>query len=139
MDYGNSVKFAYLRDPKNPERVLTFCMKWIHYRDADAPSEPAYQTIQYSLAVCNPDVGERFSRKIGRNITFGRLIDGDYEEISKDSKSFNLMQVAQHAAEINSDATVRRICKHWLQEQEMILKTAIFIVDGREEIYDHQP
>ena len=57
------VKFAYVRDAENPDRVLTIARRW--GRNGNK--------IHYGYALCRPDT-DQFRKDIGRTIASGRML-----------------------------------------------------------------
>lgn len=59
---NQTVKYAYLRDPQNPERVLTIARRWGKNGNK----------VHYAYAICRPDA-DQFNKAMGRTIASGRL------------------------------------------------------------------
>lgn len=69
---STGIKFLYLSDPKNKERIITIARSVnIHTKE-----------VSYAFAVCQPSTdvtgfpirdGDQFRKKIGRDIAVGRL------------------------------------------------------------------
>jgi hypothetical protein len=67
---GQSIKYLYLHDPKNPNRVITVARTVDH----------DVNEIRYAFAVTEPH--DRFVKKLGRQIADGRLVSMNAQDRS---------------------------------------------------------
>jgi HEAT repeat protein len=113
--------FTYLRDPKNPARVLTIALSTEN------------DIVEYGLAVNAPVLhgtlpGDRFTKRRGRQIASERMTlqrssanSGIVSGITESPRHAVIRFLADHSAE----NTVRRICRAALENHEEYTSTTV--------------
>jgi hypothetical protein len=102
------VKFAYIRDADNADRVLTIARHW--GRNGNK--------IHYGYALCRPDV-DQFRKDIGRTIASGRLL-GKPAKVKPEGERMVLHSVMQDIYHSErSPRIVRQIAEQWLIAEQV--------------------
>ena len=102
------VKFAYIRDADNAERVLTIARRWGRN----------WNKIHYGYALCRPDV-DQFRKDIGRTIASGRLL-GKPAKVKPEGERMVLHSVMQDIYHSErSPRIVRQIAEQWLIAEQV--------------------
>lgn len=104
------VKFAYIRDADNADRVLTIARRW--GRNGNK--------IHYGYALCRPDV-DQFRKDIGRTIASGRLL-GKPAKVKPEGERMVLQSVMQDIFHSErSPRIVKQIAEQWLIAEQVTI------------------
>ena len=105
------VKFTYIRDADNSDRVLTIARRW--GRNGNK--------IHYGYALCRPDA-DQFRKDIGRTIASGRLL-GKPSKVKPDGEGMVLQSVMQDIFHSErSPRIVKQIAEQWLVAEQVPMK-----------------
>lgn len=97
------IKFAYVRDADNADRVLTIARRW--GRNGNK--------IHYGYALCRPDA-DQFRKDIGRTIASGRMLTKPVK-VKPEGERLVLRSVMRDIATAeNTPRIVRKIAQDWL-------------------------
>ena len=108
------VKFAYVRDAENPDRVLTIARRW--GRNGNK--------IHYGYALCRPDT-DQFRKDIGRTIASGRMLTKPVK-VKPEGEGLVLRSVMRDIAEAETTPRiVRRIAQDWLVNEGVPLRSDV--------------
>ena len=108
------VKYAYVRDSENPDRVLTIARRW--GRNGNK--------IHYGYALCRPDA-DQFRKDIGRTIASGRMLTKPVK-VKPEGTGLVLRSVMRDIAEAESTPRiVRKIAQDWLVNEGVSLRNDI--------------
>ena len=108
------VKFAYVRDAENPDRVLTIARRW--GRNGNK--------IHYGYALCRPDA-DQFRKDIGRTIASGRMLTKPVK-VKPEGEGLVLRSVMRDIAEAESTPRiVRKIAQDWLVNEGVSLRNDV--------------
>ena len=108
------VKYAYVRDSENPDRVLTIARRW--GRNGNK--------IHYGYALCRPDA-DQFRKDIGRTIASGRMLTKPVK-VKPEGEGLVLRSVMRDIAEAESTPRiVRKIAQDWLVNEGVSLRNDI--------------
>jgi hypothetical protein len=100
---NHTVKFAYVRDADNADRVLTIARRW--GRNGNK--------IHYGYALCRPDA-DQFRKDIGRTIASGRMLTKPVK-VKPEGERLVLRSVMRDIATAeNTPRIVRKIAQDWL-------------------------
>lgn len=103
---NNNIRYTYIRDAENAERVLTIARRWNEERSK----------IDYGYALCRPDV-DSFRKDIGRTIACGRLLTKP-ANVKLNEEVRVLTAVLQNILEADdSPRIVRKIAESWLNQE----------------------
>ena len=108
------VKFAYVRDAENPDRVLTIARRW--GRNGNK--------IHYGYALCRPDT-DQFRKDIGRTIASGRLLAKPVK-VKPEGEGLVLRSVMRDIATAETTPRiVRKIAQDWLVNEGVPLRSDV--------------
>lgn len=108
------VKFAYVRDADNADRVLTIARRW--GRNGNK--------IHYGYALCRPDT-DQFRKDIGRTIASGRMLTKPVK-VKPEGNGLVLRSVMRDIAEAESTPRIiRKIAQDWLVNEGVALNHSI--------------
>lgn len=108
------VKFAYVRDADNADRVLTIARRW--GRNGNK--------IHYGYAVCRPDE-DQFRKDIGRTIASGRMLTKPVK-VKPEGEGLVLRSVMRDIATAeNTPRIVRKIAQDWLVNEGVAIEADI--------------
>lgn len=104
---NQTVKYAYLRDPENPDRVLTIARKWGKNGNK----------VHYAYAICRPDT-DQFNKEMGRTIAGGRL-QSNPAKVKPIGPGLVLRSVVRDIFNsVDSPRLAKTIAGSWLLEEE---------------------
>lgn len=100
------IKFAYIRDSDNSDRVLTIARKWGKNGNK----------IHYGYALCRPDT-DHFRKDIGRTIASGRMLTKPVK-VKPEGERMVLRSVMRDIATAEyTPRVVRKIAQDWLANE----------------------
>lgn len=107
----NNIKYTYIRDVEDDNRVLTIARKW----------GTTGNNIQYGYAVCRPDA-DQFRKDIGRTIACGRMMEKPLEVlVNEDNRVLNsvMRDIFENQT---TPRIVRKIVEQWLHDDRAMLQ-----------------
>lgn len=108
------IKYAYVRDSENPDRVLTIARKWGRKGNK----------IHYGFALCRPDA-DQFRKDIGRTIACGRLLNKPLK-VRPEGEGLVLRSVMRDIATAETTPRiVRKIAQDWLVNESVPLRSDV--------------
>lgn len=100
---NRDIKYAYVRDAENPDRVLTIARRW--GRNGNK--------IHYGFALCRPDT-DQFRKDIGRTIACGRMLSKP-TKVTPEGEGKVLRSVMRDIATAETTPRIiRKIAQDWL-------------------------
>jgi hypothetical protein len=110
---NQDVRYTYVRDTREPERVLTIARRW-----------GRHGKIHYAYALCRPDT-DQFRKDIGRKIASGRLLTKP-TKILPDTNKNALRYIMQDISnKEDTPCSVRRIVKDWISSELILYSSTI--------------
>jgi len=111
---NKTIKFAYVRDADNADRVLTIARRW--GRNGNK--------IHYGYALCRPDA-DQFRKDIGRTIASGRMLTKPVK-VKPEGEGLVLRSVMRDIATAeNTPRIVRKIAQDWLVNEGVAISNDV--------------
>lgn len=115
---NRDIKFAYVRDSDNADRVLTIARRW--GRNGNK--------IHYGYALCRPDA-DQFRKDIGRTIASGRMFTKP-TKVKPEGEGKVLRSVMRDIATAESTPRIiRKIAQDWLANEGVAMLTSLVAPD----------
>ena len=108
------VKFAYLRDERDPRRVMTIARRW----------GKNGKKMHYAFTICNP-VADQFRKATGRELAVQRL-EANPWKIRPEQGAFVLrsivLDIACRSCNIEDQRNAAEMTAQWLDENDRLLE-----------------
>ena len=115
---NRDIKFAYVRDSDNADRVLTIARRW--GRNGNK--------IHYGYALCRPDA-DQFRKDIGRTIASGRMFTKP-TKVKPEGEGKVLRSVMRDIATAETTPRIiRKIAQDWLANEGVAMLASVVAPD----------